>query len=398
TTNRSERPTRSIHASRNGLLAAAITAYSSHHHLIFRPEDVWFAILTQLSFFVNAHPSACRNFFFVQHDGVKKVKATWNGPLTTLPVERVIHSLSATVDANLRVQKDVDNPHGTKDSSRRRRRWRWWTPDFSTTTPEDETVAAVILLGSAQKHFTYEIRTSCGLPSATFLGEQADYASILRDKVSLLDELAGSEPRLAAELERWTALLRTVVQNLVESFADSDDERVRRWWGRIVQRGGSGTPRITGWITAFAFWDEHGALLHEGAEEDDPGGWGVDWADYLDPEFDEEEEGKREEEEYAYVETSRILAGFVSVPVKIVDEWGGGGEGEGRMVAGSVGVEGLHGGEGLGKRGEKQGEMDTVRPVTGWWMYNVEKGEEGVVDGRRREIGAEELWKIQSVE
>jgi len=58
----------------------------------------------------------------------------------------------------------------------------------------------------------------------------------------------------------------------------------------------------------------------------------------------------------------------------------------------------LHGGEGLGKRGEKQGEMDTVRPVTGWWMYNVEKGEEGVVDGRRREIGAEELWKIQSVE
>lgn len=186
-----------------------------------------------------------------------------------------------------------------------------------------------------------------------------------------------------------------MLRNLVERFADPDAEGVRRWWGHVAQRGGgSGTPRITGWITAFAFWDEHGALLHEGAEEDDPGAWGVDWVDYLDAEFDEEEEGKREKEEYARVETSRIPAGFVSVPVKIVDEWGGEGEGEGRMVAGSVGIEGLQGGEGVGKRGEKQGEMDTVRPVTGWWMYDVVKGKEGVVDGRGREIGAEELWEI----
>jgi len=59
-----------------------------------------------------------------------------------------------------------------------------------------------------------------------------------------------------------------------------------------------------------------------------------------------------------------------------------------------VAVEDLQGGEGVGKRGEKQREMDTVRPVTGWWMYNVEKGKEGVVDGWGREIGAEELWEI----
>ena len=33
----------------NGLVQACIQAYSGHHHLVIRPDDIWITILTQLS-------------------------------------------------------------------------------------------------------------------------------------------------------------------------------------------------------------------------------------------------------------------------------------------------------------------------------------------------------------
>lgn len=42
-----------ITPSGNGLVWAAYHAYSTHHHLIIRPEDVWFAIISQLGFYIN---------------------------------------------------------------------------------------------------------------------------------------------------------------------------------------------------------------------------------------------------------------------------------------------------------------------------------------------------------
>ena len=33
-------------SSDNGLVRSIIQAYSQHHHLVIRPEDIWFAILT----------------------------------------------------------------------------------------------------------------------------------------------------------------------------------------------------------------------------------------------------------------------------------------------------------------------------------------------------------------
>lgn len=57
-----------IFPSPNGLVWAAYYAYSRHHHLTLRPEDVWFAILSQLSFYINAHAEELRSLF-VAHKG-----------------------------------------------------------------------------------------------------------------------------------------------------------------------------------------------------------------------------------------------------------------------------------------------------------------------------------------
>jgi len=52
-----------IYPSSNGFVRSTITAYSYHHHLSIRPEDIWFSILCQLSFFVNRHAEELRSFF-----------------------------------------------------------------------------------------------------------------------------------------------------------------------------------------------------------------------------------------------------------------------------------------------------------------------------------------------
>ena len=50
----------------------ALEAYYTHHHLILRPDDVWFAILTQISFYINAHAEDLCSIF-VAHDGKKEL-------------------------------------------------------------------------------------------------------------------------------------------------------------------------------------------------------------------------------------------------------------------------------------------------------------------------------------
>jgi hypothetical protein len=45
-----------------------ILAYNKHHALIIRPDDVWLAILTQISLFVSANAELLRASF-VAHEG-----------------------------------------------------------------------------------------------------------------------------------------------------------------------------------------------------------------------------------------------------------------------------------------------------------------------------------------
>ena len=59
--------------SANGFVHGAILAYNEHHHLHIRPEDIWFAIISQLSFFINAHAEELRHTF-VAHEGKKELK------------------------------------------------------------------------------------------------------------------------------------------------------------------------------------------------------------------------------------------------------------------------------------------------------------------------------------
>jgi len=76
----SQKPT---HASSNGFVNSAITAYNQHYHLIVRLENVWFAILTQFSCYVNVHAEKLRHKF-VSHKDQKELVIKMHGSRYTV--------------------------------------------------------------------------------------------------------------------------------------------------------------------------------------------------------------------------------------------------------------------------------------------------------------------------
>lgn len=51
-----------ILSSSNGFVRGAVMACSYHQHLLMRPEDIWFAILTQFSIYINKHVEELRKY------------------------------------------------------------------------------------------------------------------------------------------------------------------------------------------------------------------------------------------------------------------------------------------------------------------------------------------------
>lgn len=94
----------------------AYHAYSAHHHLCIRPEDVWFAILTQITFYINAHAEGLRSFF-VAHEGKKQLEA----------ISEIRNFALLAVQMGDIVGNNVVDP-SLKD---------WVLPGFSTTTHTD---------------------------------------------------------------------------------------------------------------------------------------------------------------------------------------------------------------------------------------------------------------------
>lgn len=60
-----------LHVRTGGLVHAIEAAYSFHRHLVLRPDDIWMAILTQFSMYVDKNAEQLRDHF-VSHEGKKE--------------------------------------------------------------------------------------------------------------------------------------------------------------------------------------------------------------------------------------------------------------------------------------------------------------------------------------
>ncbi|CAI7616795.1 unnamed protein product [Penicillium viridicatum] len=343
-----------ISASENGFVWAVFHAYSHHHNLVLRPEDVWFAILSQLSFFVITHSEELRHLF-VSHKDTVHLEIITNETMDTVDFGEMALTMSELIEKRV-VNPDLRN---------------WIMPAFTTTTASDEVVAAIIMVGSMQK---------CGIPSVTLLGEREDW-SLMVTKLAQLTHL-GDEPA------RFAQLLRPVLNSFVASFDSPESPDTLSFWSKCADRrgGGSGPTYLTGWISVFCFWGNDGKLLYPEAilPECSPG------FQARNTEFGLDQALSR------LINTDEVPLGYVSVPVTVNNL---GHKFDAVMLAGLIGIQATSSGVMLDGSGGHSYErnlsyfvddyyqmmpcnpviptgetgLDSIQPVSGWLFYEKEK-------------------------
>jgi hypothetical protein len=326
--------------SNNGFVKAAWEAYSKHYHLTIRPDDIWFAILSQLNFYINKNAEDLRDHF-VAHEGKKELIIEDVGTIDTFDFGLFARRMTALI------QQNVKDPN-LRD---------WIIPKFSTTTVDDLTTAAVLMMGSLQAYFAMTCRLGCGLPSVTLLGQREDYENIL-SRLDKLEEL-GPEPT------DWAGLLRPILRNLIASFDDAKTAEVQDFWSKIAHyESGSGVSDLSGWLTAFCFWRNDGRSLYyreaprfKSAYTPNP------VANIRDGQY------KLGGITYHTIDIHDMPSGFASVPVKVDDN---GVVHRTKMVAGSLGIHAFKSGEKADASEEEK--LDSLRSLSGWLMYELKEG------------------------
>lgn len=273
-------------ATSNGFVNTVVEAYCRHHSLVLRPDDVWLAILTQFSFYVNKYPEELREKL-VKHQGKITIESKGGGDRYSANWADHIKQLTTNCQSYL------------KDENLR----EWILPNFSTTTEKDITVASVIMMGALQNFFGWKCSLECGIPFITLMGNKEDWIGV-RNKINRLLEYDLPDDM---HMFDWYEMLVPILNQFVKVFESSLDDD---FWSKICHyHGGSGDHFISGWITAFCFFTNKG-------ERNPPhinslsgrGSW-------------------------LYVNRDKIPSGFVSVPVTIDDN---GVEFESRFFAGHL--------------------------------------------------------------
>ncbi|EEU46208.1 uncharacterized protein NECHADRAFT_79491 [Fusarium vanettenii 77-13-4] len=313
-----------IHPAKNSFVNAVWEAYNNHHHLFIRPEDVWFSILTQLSFYINKNAEKLRSHF-VRHEGKKKVAVRIEGTLDCAELARLMTE---------RIEDHIFDPKLRE----------WIMPDdFSTAEAPDNVTALILMMGSMQEYFSCTADISCGLPSVTLLGYKTDWNRLKKR----LDKIA----EFGEEAELFAKLLRPVLHRFDLSFMDPKDPDILDFWGKIAhwEQKSSGPDSLSGWISAFCFWTAEGTCLYsKGLDKTIPdpetGGWRAGCI--LDG------------VQFHHIDIEEIPKGFVSVPVKLVENLT---EHKTRMVAASVGVKAWSSGD-LISAALPRPEKETITP------------------------------------
>ncbi|KAF2677695.1 hypothetical protein K458DRAFT_319247 [Lentithecium fluviatile CBS 122367] len=306
----------------NGFVDGLLRAFQQDLHLVIRPDDVWLAITTQFSFYVNQRAEKLRSTF-VSHQGQKTLSLEFLEPPEAYEVPSIARKFTCLMQEHLKDGEIRD----------------WLIPDFTTTTDNDVAVGSMVMMATMKKYFSYECMTMCGFPSVTLLGEKADWEKILA-RIDLLDKYGD-------ECARWAELLRPVLRRFVDMFREPEAEDMKAFWDKachVEYHYGSGRNHTyTGWLTAFMMWSAEGRVL------------GKDWERREDVYV---LDGQR----YPEVEKCKVPIGVVEVPV-VIKDLSRRVKIDTTIVAGSVGVSVVRKGD-EGVKGE-----DVMQPVAGWWMF-----------------------------
>ncbi|CAF9907810.1 hypothetical protein IMSHALPRED_006504 [Imshaugia aleurites] len=319
--------------SANGFVHAAIDAHRGNHHLSIRPEDVWFAILSQLNIWINANAEEAR-VKFIAHEGKNDLTVTF--PRSSGELEELASEMAR------KIEKTIINPELME----------WIMPTFTTTNATDTIVASTLIMGAVERHFKtyFHGLRGCRLPSVNLLGEQSDWEELYK-KLDKLESF-GVEPA------QFGTLLKPIVSRFVGTFQHPTNIKIVEFWNHMIsaqhQSSGSGEyVEYEGWISAFCFWNEQENMKDRHIQF--RGGRGYNLDDVI----------------YHTIDTREIPPGYASLPAKVGLD---GKEHDCIMVAGSVGMQlaSAGGGGTFPFYGLFSGPgFDSVSPKSDWWMFRV---------------------------
>lgn len=211
-----------------------IEAYNMHIDLKLDPNQVWIAVVQQFSLYVNAHAEDLRDKF-VDFKGKKKLTVVTKG---------------STTDYAIIIKKMVEEK--LKESLKDPSVVDWLIPNFSTTTETDRMVGWSSIMGVLEKYHRYEVLTLCGLPSVTLTGTVDDWIDIKKRADKLL------EYDVDGLMKKWHALLSPILD---EFIATKKGKGNPKWWNKICHvNSESGSKKLSGWLTAFALFNDKGEL------------------------------------------------------------------------------------------------------------------------------------------
>jgi hypothetical protein len=216
----------------NSFVNTVMSAYNNHFALVIRPDDVWLAIISQFSFYVNANAELLRANF-VAHEGKRELEIFGSHPPDFAALSRQMGEL---------IHKNVVDPALRE----------WILPNFSTTTETDTTIGSMLMMTTMKKYFDYKMSFLCGIPRVTLEGEREDWDLILR-RLEKLKEYG-------LQTIAWYHLLFPVISRFVKAFDDPNSPENFDFWQRAAceESFGSGSSECSGWITAFCVFSAEG--------------------------------------------------------------------------------------------------------------------------------------------
>lgn len=210
-------------------------AYNQHHNLVFKPDDVWLAIMVQFSFYLEKYAEPLRNKF-VSHQGQKQLEVKGLGTLSSADYEALSLQMSDEIAKHI------------KDPSVR----DWAVPNFSTTTKKEQVVGAITLMATMKKYFSYKFSLCCGLPQVTLLGTAEDWKAV-EERAKRLLEFDNDEHFM----NQWYDMLAPILQQFTLAAQNKPDVE---FWKHVCSHHGNGSgPRyLSGWITVFCVFNDSG--------------------------------------------------------------------------------------------------------------------------------------------
>ena len=221
--------------SQNAFLSTIHEAFANERPLVLAPDHIWSLIAQAVAIHVNENAERLRGKF-VQHSGKQEIiienDSLKQGKPDASPWEQVFPEFYKVLD------KSVIG--GSKDL----------VSAFSTTGNTEGISSIITFMDTVKAHFSFTVRTLCGIPRITLLGTQQDW-----QKIKLMAEKLLKRVEM---VDLWWSKLAPMLEQFI---ALSKGQRDVNFWSNIYYAHGateSGMSNsVTGWILDFFPYATH---------------------------------------------------------------------------------------------------------------------------------------------